>query len=452
MIGRLMKVARRKVSGDGLRAELLRGGIGSLAIKGASAVLAFALAVVLARTLGPEGYGVYSFVLAILMLTAIPAQVGVPQLIIRETAKAQSDQNYGLMQGLWHWGNVSVALFSLAALLLVGGVLLFISNGGDGARTGTFTVGIALIPLIALANVRGACLRGIRKVVLGQLPENIIRPALLLLLVNVWVAFPVSEKGVTAQQIMGLYVAAAAFAFLIGAWLLRRSRPAELSTKREKIYESNAWRKAVIPLALISGLQLINSYADLIVLGIFRSNEEVGIYRAVCQVAMLVIFGLQAMNQVVQPHFARFYHRGEHKLLQRLVTMSARAILAMALPPVALFVVFGEDLLALFFGDAFRAGAFALALLAIGQLFNAALGSVGMLLNMTGHERDTMRGLVFSAFVNVLLNFALIPYFGMGGAAFSTVASLVIWNLVLRKMVFKRMGIETLAIKLNRKV
>lgn len=441
---------RGLVSGDGLRAQLLRGGIGSLAIKAGHTVLAFAVAVVLARTLGPEGYGVYSFALAILMLTAIPAQVGVPQLIIRETAKAQVAENYGLMRGLWRWGNIAVALFSLAALLVVGGILLLTEIGGDGARVATLTVGIALIPLIALANVRGACLRGLRKVVQGQLPESIIRPALLLALVGIWAAFFVPEEGMTAQQAMGLYVTAAVIAFGIGVWLLRRARPAELSEKPEPIYESGAWRKAVIPLALITGLQLINNYADLLILGIFRSDEEVGIYRAVFQLVILVIFGLQAINKVMQPHFARLYRQGQQERLQKLATASARAILAMALPPAAMFLVVGGDLLAWIFGDAFRAGALALSLLALGQLSNAGMGSVGILLNMTGNERDTMRGTAVAAAANLMMNLVLVPPFGMAGAATASALTLLLWNLLLRHSVKKRLGLETLAVSKNK--
>jgi len=431
--------------GEGLRAQLLRGGIGSLAIKSAHTMIAFAVAVVLARSLGPEGYGVYSFALAILMLTAIPAQVGVPQLMIRETAKAQANADWGLMRGLWRWGNRSVAFFSFVALVVVGGILLLTNIGGESGRVATLTIGIGLIPLMALTNVRGACLRGLRKVVQGQLPESIIRPALLLTFASIWVVFLSPDDGLSAQQAMGFYVVAAVIAFGFGAWLLGRSRPAELSKKPTPVYAASAWRKAVVPLALITGLQLINTYADLIMLGIFWTDEEVGIYRAVFQLAFLVTFGLQAMNQVLQPHFARLHQLSEHEQLQRLVTTSARVILLLALPPVGVFVLFGGDVLAWVFGDPFRAGTLALAVLAFGQLINGAMGSVGMLLNMTGHERETVRGVALAAVANIVMNLLLVPPFGMAGAATASALTFVCWNFLLRNSVRKRLGLETLA-------
>lgn len=424
---------RGLLQGDGLRAQLLRGGVGSLAIKAGHAGLAFAVAVVLARTLGPEGYGVYSFALAILMLTAIPAQVGVPQLIVRETAKAQADGDYGLMRGLWRWGNIAVALFSLAALLVMGGILLFTDVGGDGARVTTLTVGLALIPLIALANVRGACLRGLRKVVQGQLPESIVRPALLLALVVIWATFIVPEEGMKAQQAMGLYVTAAVAAFGTGVWLLRRMRPADLTDRPVPSYESSAWRRAVIPLALVTGLQLINNFVDLVILGFFHTNEEVGIYRAVSQIAVLSYFGFQAMNQVLQPHFSRL-HRTDQDGTETLwlIRFSSRLLFLLSGPLVIIYALFGKEIIAIFFGEAYLVGHAALVALSFGLVFKSIYGVVATAMNMAGHERKVAYVVLVSVILNILLNLVFVPIFGMNGAAISTATSFVVLGIALR--------------------
>lgn len=431
--------------GNALRAQLLRGGLGSIAVMASQAMLTFGVAVVLARVLGPEGYGIYSFALAIVMLIAIPAQVGVPQLIIRETAKAQASNSWGLIRGLWRWGNITVLLLSLLSLFLLTGLIFFTDLGGDGDRLETLTIGIILIPIIALGNVRGACLRGLRKVVHGQLPEGVIRPASLLLLVGVWFLLVGADEGIEAQTAMGFYVAAALVAFLSGAYLLRLYKPTQLINKPEPIYKSLDWRKAVIPLALIAGLQLINNFADLIILGLFRSDDEVGIYRAVSQLSLLVVFGLQAINQVLHPYFARLHAQEDKLRLQRLVTISSRLILLLALLPFLVFLFVGNSVLEIIFGTSYAQGAVALAILAAGQLANAAFGSVGALLNMTGHERDTMRGMIFAMGANVILNVILIPLYGMNGAATATALSYFLWNAILRHYVQKRLSIESAA-------
>lgn len=419
--------------------------MGSIAIKIGGTAVGFALAVVLARTLGPEGYGVYAFVLSLIMLLAIPAQVGLPALLVRETAKAQAKDAWGLMRGLWRWSNVFVALFSVL-MVTIGALTLWLAGDWLGEdRWWTLAVGLALVPLLALANVRGAALRGLRRVVLGQLPESILRPGLVLAMVlgAVWWW---NGGALTPAAVMGLHGLAAFAAFVVGAALLLRARPPEIRAAPQPEYEARYWRRAAMPLAMLAGLQLINAHTDIIMLGIIRSDEEVGVYRVVVQVATLVVFGLQAINQVLQPYFARLHAQGELDRLQRLVTYSARVILLLALPPVFVMVAFGGPLLEFLFGAEYRLGSLALAILALGQLVNAAMGSVGMLLNMTGHERDTVRGVAIAAATNVVLNLALIPPFGLEGAAAATAATLLIWNLMLRYYVRIRLGMESSAI------
>lgn len=441
----LIRNARKSLSGQGVRAQLLRGGVGSLAIRGGQALLAFAVATVLARSLGPEGYGLYSFALAVLMFTAIPAQVGVPQLVVRETAKSQAAGNTKEIRGLWGWSTLAVLLFSGGALLTALAIGRWVGETGDSSQVDVLMAGLLLIPLMAFINLGSSCLRGLRKVVLGQLPEGIVRPVFFLFFLG-WGVVEAGER-LSAERAMGLFVVAAILALVVTLGLLYRHRPKELGEISESIYHSAEWRKAVMPLALISGLHVINSFADLIILGLFRSDGEVGIYRAASQLALLVIFGLQAINQALHPHFARLYVNGDKERLQRLVTTSARAILGLAFAPFIAFLFLGADILEVIFGSEYASGAIALLILASGQLANAAFGSVGALLNMTGHERDTMRGMLVAMGVNIALNFMLVPAYGMHGAAIATALSYLIWNAVLRWFVWKRLSIESAAFR-----
>lgn len=450
MLNPLPKRVLQLFSGEGIRAQLLRGGLGSLLIKASGALSAFAAAVVLARVLGPDAYGIYSYALALLMLVAIPVQVGIPQLVVRETAKAQACSDWSLMRGLWRWSNGAVLVLSLLGAVVVGITLLLLTQN-EGGRVATALLGIALIPLIALANVRSASLRGLKKVVWGQLPESVFRPLLLLAMLYSWVLLSPSDSIATASEAMTFHVGAAIMAFALGSWMLWKVRPAQLRRKPAPPprYDYVTWRKAILPLAMISGLQLVNNYTDLIVLGIFFSDMDVGVYRAAAQLSMLVVFGLQAINQVLHPYFASMYVKGDMTGLQRLVTVSSRAITLLALPPVILFLFFGDYLLVWVYGEPYKSGSIVLAVLAIGQFFNSFMGSVGALLNMTGHERDSMKGMMVAALANVVMNIILIPLWGMDGAAVATSMTLVIWNFVLRKFVIFRLNIESLAFNLT---
>jgi O-antigen/teichoic acid export membrane protein len=427
---------------------LVRGVMGSFVLKLVSTALGFILVILLARTLGPEGYGVYAFVFAIVSLLAIPTQLGLPQLVVRETAKAQAAEQWGLMRGLWRWSTLVIWLFSSIVLAIALVVLGVVADHFDDMTRATLVAGLLLIPLIALGNLRGAALRGLGHVVAGQLPEHVFRPALLILLcVIVLVALP--TQTLTPATAMGLHAFAAASAFGLGAWLLWRSRPAELKSRPAPVYEARAWMFSALPLALTAGLMVINTQIGVLLLGLFDTTETVGIYKVSVAVATLITFGLGAVNLVLMPYFARLYAQGDRHRLQRLVTQSARAILALAVPVTLAFVLYGEWFLTIAFGTDYADGHTALAILALGQLVNAGTGSVGVLLNMTGHEQDSLRGVAIAAVANAFLGIVLIPLFGLLGAALSTATTLVIWNLLLRNAVLRSIRIETLAFGVN---
>ncbi|MFC3105697.1 flippase [Salinisphaera aquimarina] len=433
------------MSGDALRAQLVRGGVGSVAIKVANLFLMLGTTVVIARVLGPSGYGVYAYVLAIASLLAIPVQFGFPTLVVRETAKFQARQDWSRLRGVWIWSSVTVAISSLVIT-----ALLFATKGLWGLlfspqESGTFAWALILVPILALGMLRGAALRGLRHTVQGQLPEFVAVPGLLLSFI-VAIMLLWTHK-ISPQMVMILHVSAATCAFMLGIWLLARYTPLSVRVKPKAVFEHRLWMAAILPLALLSGLQVINKNTDLVMLGLLSSSDDVGVYKASAQAGTLASFGLGAANLVVAPYFSRLYNAGDLKSLQYVITLSARVTLAFAVPVVLAFFVLGPWLLKLLFGPAFVQGYPVLIVLSAGQLINAAFGSVGLLLNMTGHERDTLKGFAAGATTNVILNVIFIPKFGPIGAASATAIGMVVWNIVLWRLVHQRLGFESSAFR-----
>lgn len=426
-------------AGEGLRARLLRGGAGSAVIQAGNRVLVLALGIVLARALGPEGYGVYAYAFAIMSLLMVAAEAGVPTLLLREVAAGLERARWGLLRGALRRAVQFVvaasALVSLAGLLAV----WFLADRLSPAELHTTVLMLAVLPLAALARTVAHAMRGLDRVVTGQAIELLVRP--LLVLAAVAVLFSLSPGWRAPQYAMAAQLGAVAVTALAGWWVLGRHMPAEARHRRPE-YRTRQWLKSALPFTLIGGAGIINNQADIIMLGWFRPSEDVGIYRVAVQGALLVAFGLQAVNAVVASHFSRLYAGGDMAGLQRLVTTSARIVLLAAAPVAVAFVLAGDVIAGWVFGAEFAASHGALAILSVGQLFNAAFGSVGFLLNMTGHESDTARTLWMTAALNVALNGLLIPFFGKEGAAVASAVSLVTWNVMLYRLVRKQLGIR----------
>lgn len=84
----------------GLRAYLLRGAAGSIAVSVGAKALLLSSAVVLARVLGPSGYGLFSFAVSVATLLTFPAELGMNQLVTRELASAVALGRWDLVRGL----------------------------------------------------------------------------------------------------------------------------------------------------------------------------------------------------------------------------------------------------------------------------------------------------------------------------------------------------------------
>jgi len=243
---------------------------------------------------------------------------------------------------------------------------------------------------------------------------------------------------------MGIRVVSVAIAFGVGAELLRRALPRDIQNV-QPTYRIKSWTGSILPFLFITGTFFINNRTDILMLGALQGPAVVGVYTVASRGADLVTFILIAVNQSIGPMMSSLHTKGDRQGLQRLVTKSARVVTLISLPTGLILILFGKWFLAIF-GPEFVAGYLALVLLCCGQILNGFVGSVGQLLNMTGHERDTALAVGVSAVSNVILNALFIPRFGAVGAAAATASSFVIWNVWLVISVYKRLGIYATAV------
>lgn len=420
---------KEKMLSNGLAAQLIKHASGTFMLKVLNLVLRLIIGMVLARMLGTEGYGIYAFPMAIVALLSVPSTAGLPQLLVRNVSIYYSKKQYGLMRGLLIRSNQFVLFVSL---VFAGTTSLFyFSFGKIGVASPegiTFLFAMGLLPLIALKNVRMAILRGMRKVVIGQIPELIVKPVVfLIIIILIWLCH---GKVISPWQAMGFQLFATGVAFVVGVALLVQQQPKKVNTCI-KVYDSKAWLKSALPFMLLGVMQVINKQTDIVMLGIMRSSSEVGVYQAVVNGSMLITFVLMAVNTAQGPQIARLWELGERRTLQKMITASTRVVALTTLLSSFALIVGGEKFLELLFGLDFTIGITPLRILCVGQIVNGMAGSAGSILNMTGYENNASIAVCVSAIFNVILNAILVPAYGMEGAAIATAASMTVWNVLM---------------------
>lgn len=433
-----MKKYLKHLQGEGLKAQLIRGTGGSAGILAANLLLTLVSGVLLARGLGPESYGTYAFVLSIITLLSLPAKAGVPTLLVRETAKNQLNKEWGLMRGLLRASNLFAIGYSVIVMVAVGAWLL-LREADDTEETATLIWGLLLLPLMSFEAIRTGALRGLRWILSAQVPERIIRPLTMILLVGGVVLLGSELNAVRAIQ---FNVMGALLAFFLGVFFLFKALPLNVKKAQPK-YDIKPWASSFLPLSLFAGLQLLDSQVSILFLGFLATNEEVGLFRVAATGAALVAFGLNAVNMAMAPQISRLYNAGELEKLQRTITLSTRVVALVSFPVAITFMIFGEAIISFVFGQEYVSAAPALAILCVGQLVNASAGSVALVLNMTGNEKSTVIGAATALVTNLILSLLLVPVLGLLGAAIGFSLSLSAWNILLMFLARKQVGVNT---------
>jgi O-antigen/teichoic acid export membrane protein len=407
-------------------------------LQGGSGAMAFVLAVVLARFLGSGGYGIYALAFAWSTLLMVPAILGLNTFLVRGIAVYEVKEQWSLMKGLLFRTNQLVLITSTTVGMC--GALIAITWLSPSFR-GPFCVAMLLVPLTALTLLRQGAMQAFGRVVSGQLPEFLIRPLLIIVVV---VALQLVGR-LTPMTALAANVTGVAVAFLVGVLLLRRALPVALRSVRPE-FVTREWLRASLPMMLIGGVWMANNYIATLMVGTLDGARAAGVYSVVQKGAEVIILVLIATNMPLAPAIARLHARKDWQGLEHTTEHMARATLLVSTPVAVAFMVFPHIYLGLF-GASFQTGATGLVIVALGQLINAAAGPAGNVLVMTGQERIAVRGVVAGLVANVVLAIVLVPPLGITGGAIAFAASLLLWNTALVVLARRHVGVNVTAFR-----
>lgn len=398
--------------------------------------LSLLINIVIARELGADEYGQYVFMVSVLTLLTIPVSGGLPQLLTREVSRFSHSSEWSLYQGIVKAAHIWVLLVSVVFIFIFYVIKASEVLPSQGKWT-LLGILILMVPLHGLNSVRNGTIKGLGFPALAELPLQTIQPLLLLLGVGL-LAF---ANMLTPASALWMQVAVTLLTLLIASWLFLRVRPV-LSKKSIPVYRNPLWLKALIPFSLISLVGTFNSQIGIIMLGALGTNESAGILRIADRAAQFVSLALMIANMVIAPYIAKAYQSNDIEKLQNISRNSSRGAFAIAIVVAIIFIFFGKKIVYITFGVDYSEDAYLpMIILIAGQLFNVAMGSVGVLLAMSGHEKLTLLGQTIGLLSTSILAIILIPIFSEIGAAVAVTFGLVTWNIVMALLVYRNIKI-----------
>tara|TARA_Y100000815_G_scaffold84801_1_gene73512 strand:- start:25577 stop:26869 length:1293 start_codon:yes stop_codon:yes gene_type:complete len=413
--------------------------IGSISIKFAAAFFGFLNGVLLARFLSLEGLGVYVLVFSTVTLLSVPTTLGLPNLLIRYISKYEVLNQFALVKGLLIKSNLIATYITLLVYLLAFVSYFFWWGSYDKMLVETIFYGLLLLPLLSYGSLRSAALKGLRYVILADLPESLLRSLIfsILLLTAQLSGYNLSPKLAMIYQLIAAFIA-----FVIGYLFLNEKLLKNLKGIRP-LYDSKVWIKESIPFSINAAIQIIRTRLLIYLLAIFGSIEAVALFEVATKGANLVSFILNALNSAISPYISKSFEEGNLVYLQKILKVSARIIFVFSLPIALIFIIGGRSLLMYIFGNEYAGSYIPLVILCLGQLVSALTGSVGLLLNMTGHQKYFSRSNLWMLLLNVIFSIPFIVVYDVSGAAFVFSALLVLQNIILYLFVKRRLNLNT---------
>jgi O-antigen/teichoic acid export membrane protein len=416
-----------RILGSGSVRRVALGGITALAIYGIGAGLTACSQLLIARIVGAETFGIYSYVLAWVTVLAYFSALGFDIALLRFVPAYRADQSWPLLRGIIQYAERRMAATSLI-VFIVGTIAIAMSaHGMSPELKRTFIVGFIQVPIWALLWIRSSAVRAFGGVVSAVVPDRIVRDGALICIV---LLMSLGLKWhLDATLIMMATLVSTAAALAISSLALRRLRPREIEGVVAS-YEAATWRKIILPLMIITAAEAVVNRGGVLVLGWFGSAKEAGIYALVFSISFLVALPRTAANTLLAPTISDLFVRKQHHLLQILITKIALWTLCGATLSALLLAILADPLLA-WFGPDYETGTLALRIVLIGQVIAASCGSQLSIMTMTGRERAAAALLVLCAVVNILISAVLVDLIGLTGAAISTMMTLIIWNIAM---------------------
>lgn len=413
-----------------------RGGAVAFFLKTVSTSLAFINQIILARILGAEGIGDVLLAISVVKVFGLVGKFGMEEAMMRVVPSYIEKEEDARLRGALHFALRLCFIMSIVLAVAVWSCSKFISINmfhSEGLLRLLPFVAVA-IPLSVIYEVIGGILKGFKETSRALLPQFIVSPVLRIV-TFLYLSLKVSDPLYAIYAFITGEILALVLAVIFLREKTREIKPVNRKNEYKKIFH------IAYPMIFTVFSVYLFTQADLWMVGMLASTEEVGIYGVTAKLATLIAFPLGALSAIIPPLISSIHTSGDLNELRKVVRWSTRWILSIAIPIILILVLEGEIILKYVFGETFMVGYTALLILSIGLLIHVGSGLVGYFLQMTGWHKGYMKITIIFGMLNVVLNVILVPRFGINGTALSTAFCLAMVNIVSVYVAYRKYSV-----------
>ncbi len=383
-----------------------------------------------ARILGAAEYGVFSYALGLAGFFTLFADIGVNSILTKEISREPEKTSQYFSTSFW----IKIVLLIFTTILLIFIAPYF--SKIESAKTLLYFVALLTI----FDNIREFINASFRA------KEKMEFEALVNVLMNIAIAVigaVVLYFSQTAKAITISYVGSAGVGFLTAAFIAREEFKKIISAF-DKILIKPIINLA-LPIAATGFLGVFMLNIDVIMLGWFRTAEEIGFYSAGQRIVQLFYAMPAIIASAIFPALSRAAGKGENLKVTRIMEKGIASVYVLAFPLTIGGIVLAKPIINFLYGNEYSPGvlAFQILLTTILVIFPQAL-LANMVLAYNKQKKFVIL-VTLASLGNIIFNYLLIPRFGIAGSAIATVIVQIMYSGLAWNIAKKINPFETLA-------
>lgn len=395
-------------------------------------LLAIIANIIVARFYSVEEYGLYGLVILILTLSLRIATLGLGEGSTRFTSYYRGKNDIEKIKGTVISTLIIASISSLITAILFFFLADFIAykifNINELSRL-IKIISIA-IPFWILLNLIIGIFRGFErtreKVYFMDLFNNLLRIGIFVIIIVL---------GLSLNYIIFAYVLAIIITFIATFLYFIKKIPEDIRKVKTE-YNLKPLLFFSLPIVIATLGSIIFASANKIMLGILKSDFEIGMYNVPDAIAGNLTIFLTSSTFIFLPLASSLFAQNKKNVFKRYYQIVTRWIFILTFPLILIILLFPKTVISIIFGGKYISAALSLQLLTIGCFINIATGPNNDTLIVLGKTKQIMIFTLLGAALNIYLNYLLIPLFSYDGAAFSTMLSLILHNIFLSSYLF----------------
>ncbi len=376
-----------------------------------------------ARVLGAYNWGIFNYAITLVTFLSVFAEMGINRILMRETAKAAD--------GTLRSQILSTSFFIMLTLTGVSVLIVVFA----APHVITIPEARALLPLAVFILVFDtfrefgfSFIRAVEKME-WETGLYILTNLAIVAFGFLFLRLHPTVRAFTFSYALGTGVGMAATYFVLRGDLKRIV--SDVSVKLIKPILNSAWPFAI---SAILGVLMINT--DILIIGALRSATDVGFYSAGQRIVQLLYLIPSILTTSILPTFSRAAGKDPGKMravLERVLS----SLFLVAIPIVAGGILLGPQIISFVFGKEYLPATAPFQILLLTLIADFSAVTLSAVLFAYDRQRDLIVYSAIGGILNVALDLALIPRFGMVGSSWATFGAQIASNAYLWRIVKK---------------